>query len=84
MSDDVIGDRIRQIIADKLNLEDISKLTDNAHLVDDLGADSLEQADILFAIEDEYNLNPPEGEETPLYRIGEIVSYFKGLIGEQQ
>jgi len=82
MPEDEVAKRIKQIIAEKLQLDE-SRLTDSTSLVRDLEADSLEQSDIIFTIEDEYNLTP-EYSFTPPARIGPLIGYFMGQIEKQK
>jgi len=48
-------ERIKEIIADKLGV-DIDEVTDDADLIDDLDADSLDLVDLAMAIEDEFGV----------------------------
>jgi acyl carrier protein len=47
------ADRLRKLIADYLQI-DVNRVVDEAHLSDDLGADWLDQIDLLIMIEDEF------------------------------
>ena len=47
---------IEKIIADHLDI-DISKVTDDAHLIDDLGADSLHTVELIIEFETQFDLD---------------------------
>lgn len=48
-----ILERLSEIIAEQLRV-DVSKVRQDAHLVDDLGADSLDVVDLSIALEEEF------------------------------
>lgn len=49
-------EKVKKIIVETLNLKNDEKVTLDAHLVDDLGADSLDAAEIIMSIEDEFGI----------------------------
>ncbi len=49
-------EKVKKIIVETLNLKDPEKVTMDSHLVDDLGADSLDAAEIIMSIEDEFGI----------------------------
>lgn len=51
-------EQILQIIADKLNV-DLEEMKPESHLVDDLGGDSLDSAEIIVEIEKKLNIVIP-------------------------
>ena len=44
-------EKVKRIIVETLNVKDEAKVTMEAHLVNDLGADSLDAVDIIMGIE---------------------------------
>lgn len=67
-----VRDTIIQIIASKLDLETKS-ITVESHLVEDLGADSLDVADIILAIEDRYGIEIDKATPTSS-TVGDIIN----------
>ncbi|MDW9688740.1 acyl carrier protein [Sinorhizobium meliloti] len=55
MENSKVATRVRAIIIEQLGV-DPARATDDASIVDDLGADSLEVAQIVMMIEDEFNI----------------------------
>lgn len=54
-----IAERVKNIIVKQLAIEK-SKVIDDASIVDDLGADSLEVVQIVMLIEDEFGIAIPD------------------------
>jgi len=73
---DVAG-KVKQVIAEKLQI-DAEQVTMEASIVEDLGADSLEQADILFSLEDEFGITADDTDEAEgLKTVADIVAYLE-------
>ena len=51
----MVFEKVQAIIAKELNVS-LDKITMDTHLVDDLGADSLDAVELIMALEDEFNL----------------------------
>jgi acyl carrier protein len=72
-----IAEKVRQVISEKLQI-DAAQVTMEAAIVEDLGADSLEQADILFSLEDEFGITADDTDEAEgLRTVQDIVSYLE-------
>ena len=72
-----ITEKVRQVISEKLQI-DAAQVTMEAAIVEDLGADSLEQADILFSLEDEFGITADDTDEAEgLKTVQDIVSYLE-------
>lgn len=72
-----VAEKVKQVIAEKLQI-DAAQVTLEASIVEDLGADSLEQADILFSLEDEFGITADDADEAEtLKTVGDIVKYLE-------
>jgi acyl carrier protein len=72
-----VAEKVKQVIAEKLQI-DAAQVTLEASIVEDLGADSLEQADILFSLEDEFGITADDTDEAEsLTTVGDIVKYLE-------
>ena len=60
---------IEKIIADHLGL-DLSEVTDEKHLIDDLGADSLNIVEVVMGIEEEFDIEIPDDDAEKLRKMG--------------
>ena len=66
--------KVKGVVADKLNVGE-DQVTEEAKFVEDLGADSLDQVELIMALEDEFSLKIPEEEAEKLTTVGAAVSY---------
>jgi len=69
---------VEQIIADHLDL-DVEDVTDEKHLMEDLGADSLHTVELIMEFENEFGIEVPDGDADSLETVGEIKEYIDGL-----
>ena len=67
---------IESIIANHLDVP-ISEVTDEKHLIDDLGADSLHVVELILAFENEYDIEIPDEDTEQLDTVGKIKQYIK-------
>ena len=67
---------IEKILSDRLNV-DISTITDESHIVDDLGADSLSVVEIVMDIESEYEVEIPDEDAETLFTVAEIKQWIE-------
>ncbi|MBN2420199.1 MAG: acyl carrier protein [Deltaproteobacteria bacterium] len=78
MSD--IEGKIKSIICEQLDVaEDDVVLT--ASFVDDLGADSLDQVELIMAIEEEFDVSIPDEEAEKIATVKDAVEYVKKALG---
>ncbi|XP_074511379.1 NADH:ubiquinone oxidoreductase subunit AB1b [Sebastes fasciatus] len=70
-----IKERVMYVLKlyDKINPE---KLQATSHFMKDLGLDSLDQVEIIMAMEDEFGFEIPDGEAEKLMSPGDIVQYI--------
>ena len=74
-----IEERVKAIIVDKLGVP-VEKLIPQAHLVDDLGADSLDMVEIMIALEEEFELEMTDEEAERLLKISDILNYAEDRV----
>ncbi|GAA6082033.1 NADH:ubiquinone oxidoreductase subunit AB1a [Tachysurus ichikawai] len=70
-----IGDRVLYVLKlyDKINPE---QLQVTSHFMKDLGLDSLDQVEIIMAMEDEFGFEIPDAEAEKLMTPDEIIQYI--------
>jgi len=66
---------IEKIIAEHLDI-DISEVTDEKHLIDDLGADSLHTVELIMEFENEFDIEIPDNDAETLVTVGKIKEYI--------
>jgi acyl carrier protein len=74
MKKEEILSKVKAVVAEKLNVGE-DQVTEDAKFVEDLGADSLDQVELIMALEDEFELKIPEEEAEKLTTVGSAVDY---------
>jgi len=69
-------DKLKEIIADVLSV-DPETITAETTFTDDLGADSLDIAQILISIEDEFDIDIPDEEMEHIKTVGDAVEAIR-------
>ena len=81
MSDDTsLLDRVATLVADQLR-QPLDKVTADAHLIDDLDADSLDIVDLTIAVEEEFStdeiqLEIPEEDAAEIRSVQDLIDYL--------
>jgi acyl carrier protein len=79
MADVELKDKVRKIIADRLQVDEAS-VTDTASFVEDLGADSLDLVELVMAFEEEFKIEIPDQDAELMKTVGTAVDYLKSKI----
>ena len=69
----MIFERVREIIAEQLSVDDIEEITMDTSLTKDLEADSLDAVEIIMALEEEYDIEIPDEVAEEFKTVGDIV-----------
>jgi acyl carrier protein len=75
-----IFEKIRKIIGEHLEIEDIESIKPETSLMKDLEADSLDAVEVMMDIEDEFDIKIPDEDAENFKNINDIVDYVKGKI----
>ena len=75
MTKEEILAKVKGVVAEKLNVGE-DQVTTEAKFVEDLGADSLDQVELIMALEDDFGLKIPEEEAEQLTTVGSAVDYI--------
>lgn len=75
MNKEEILAKVKNVVAEKLNVGE-DQVTTDAKFVEDLGADSLDQVELIMALEDEFALKIPEEEAEKLETVGSAIDYI--------
>lgn len=78
MSD--IVERVKKIVADQLNVEE-DKVTPESSFTDDLGADSLDQVELVMALEEEFGCEIPDEVAEKLTTVQKALDYINENLG---
>jgi acyl carrier protein len=74
MSD--IEARVKKIVAEHLDVDE-EKITSNASFTDDLGADSLDQVELVMAFEEEFGIEIPDEAAEKIATIDDAVRFIE-------
>jgi acyl carrier protein len=74
MSD--IAERIKKIVVEHLDV-DAEKVTENASFIDDLGADSLDNVELVMAFEEEFGVEIPDDAAEHIQTVGDAVKFVE-------
>ncbi len=77
MSD--IATRVNKIIVEKLGVDE-SEISLKASFTNDLGADSLDQVELIMEFEKEFNISIPDEQAENITTVGEAVTYLEEQI----
>lgn len=69
-------EKIKEIIANQLGI-DVDKISDDAGIVDDLGADSLDTVEMLLTIEETFGVSVPDDDVANLKTVRDISEYIE-------
>lgn len=72
----MIFEKVKSIIVDQLDVDE-DKVTMNANIQDDLGADSLDIVDLVMSFEDEFDLEIPDDQVENIKTVGDVVKYIE-------
>ena len=75
-------EKILKIIADQLGCS-VESLTDDARFVEDLGADSLDQVELVMAMEDEFETDIPDEDAEQMKTVGDVIRYAEEKLSKQ-
>jgi len=75
-----VEEKVKKIICDQLNVPE-EEVVLSASFVDDLGADSLDQVELIMAIEEEFDISIPDEDAEKIRTVQDAVSYIQKAIG---
>ena len=72
----MVFNEVAEILVDQLDVEK-DKVTMEASIIDDLGADSLDVVDIIMSLEEEFGVEIPDDQVENMKTVGDIVKYIE-------
>jgi acyl carrier protein len=78
MSD--VLERVRKIVIEHLDA-DPEKVTEKASFIDDLGADSLDNVELVMAFEEEFDIEIPDDAAEHIQTVGDAVKFIQEKLG---
>lgn len=68
-------EKVKQIIGEQLGVDE-SEVTPKASFVDDLGADSLDQVELVMALEEAFDLEIPDEDAEKIRTVQDAIDYI--------
>ena len=75
------AEKIKKIISEQLNVSE-EDVVPEASFVDDLGADSLDQVELIMAMEEEFDLSISDEDAEKIATVQNAVDYITKASGE--
>ncbi len=72
----MVFNEVAEILVDQLDVEK-DKVTMEASIIDDLGADSLDVVDLIMSLEEEFGVEIPDDQVENMKTVGDIVKYIE-------
>jgi acyl carrier protein len=76
-------DDVRNIIVEQLHVTP-EKVTESAHFVDDLGADSLDIVELVMAFEEKFGVEISDEDSQQLVTVGKAAEYLQKKLAEKK
>ena len=70
-----VADKVKEIIVNQLSVTE-DQVTEDAKFIEDLGADSLDQVELVMALEEEFGADIPDEDAEKLTSVGDAVKYI--------
>lgn len=71
-----VKERVIDIVAEQLGV-DRDKISEETSFVNDLGADSLDQVELVMELEEEFDINIPDDAAEKIQTVGEAVKFIQ-------
>ena len=70
-----IEERVKKIVVEQLGVKE-DEVTNSASFVDDLGADSLDNVELVMAFEEEFDIEIPDDAAEHIQTVGDAVKFI--------
>ncbi len=77
-----IQEKVMHLVAETLKI-DTSKIFAEAKFVEDLGADSLDQVELIMALEAAFDCEIPQEDAEKITSVSEVVEYLQKLLDKR-
>jgi acyl carrier protein len=71
-----LQDKVKQIIVEQLGVDE-TEVTPSASFVDDLGADSLDQVELIMAFEEAFEMEIPDEDAEKIKTVQDAFDYIE-------
>ena len=74
-----VADKIKKIICEQLDVPE-EDVVPEASFVDDLGADSLDQVELIMAMEEEFDVSIPDEDAENIGTVQDAIDYVQKVL----
>lgn len=72
----MVFEKVKKILIDQLDADEDAVVAE-ASIMEDLGADSLDIADIIMSVEEEFDIEVPDEQLANIKTVGDMVKYIE-------
>ena len=72
----MVMEKVKAILCQQLDVEEDS-ITMESKIIEDLNADSLDLADLVMSLEDEFDIEVPDEDVEKIKTVGDLVKYIE-------
>ena len=76
-----VEEKVKSIICEQLDVPE-DDVVPSAVFVDDLGADSLDQVELIMAMEEEFDISIPDEDAEKIATVKDAIDYIHKALGE--
>ncbi len=74
-----VEEKVKKIICEQLDVSEEDVVPD-ASFVDDLGADSLDQVELIMAMEEEFGISIPDEDAEKIVTVQDAINYIENAL----
>ena len=75
MTNAAVAEKVKKVVMDKFKIDE-SKVTLDASFTDDIGADSLDQAELIMLFEEEFGCEIPQQDAEKIKTVKDAIEYL--------
>ncbi|MBQ4314492.1 MAG: acyl carrier protein [Lentisphaeria bacterium] len=76
-----VADKVKKIVVEQLGVSE-EQVTPEAKFIEDLGADSLDQVELVMALEEAFGSDIPDEDAEKLTTVGDAIKYVESKTQE--
>ena len=77
-----IADKVKKIVVQNLGCSE-DQVTEDAKFIEHLGADSLDQVELVMQLEEEFGVTIPDNAAEKLATVGDAIKYIEESLGNK-
>ena len=78
-----IADKVKKIVVQNLGCSE-DQVTDDAKFIEHLGADSLDQVELVMQLEEEFGVTIPDNIAEKIVTVGDAIKYIEDSLANSQ